>query len=163
MVRTIGWHFGMCVVLLAAVPGCDSHCGCGWDEEGSPQVRLGPVDGGAVTATIPNPCELHVNFGAVPIGQGASAFIQVENIGSGPLDLAQINPTLNAQFGLDYGTQQPVESGEFGQFAVTFEASTFGTVSSSFSILTDGANSRCPSDDGGVTVLTVALTGSASN
>jgi hypothetical protein len=163
MVSKIGWHVGMCVVLLAAVPGCDSHCGCGWDEAGTPQVRLGPVDGGGVIGLIPNPCEIDVDFGAVPIGQGASAFIQVLNIGSGPLDLAQINPTLNTEFGLDYGTQQPVESGEFGQFSVTFEASTLGTVSSSFTILTDGANSECPSDDGGVTVLTVVLLGSASN
>ena len=154
---------GLGAVLLVAVPGCDSRCGCGWDEEGSPQVRLGPVDGGGVIGLILNPCEIDVDFGPLPIGQGASAFIQVLNIGSGPLDLAQINPALNSEFGLDYGTQQPVESGEFGEFSVTFEASTPGAVSSSFTILTDGANSKCPSDDGGVTVLTVALSGSASN
>jgi len=163
MVARIGWSVGLYAALLAAAsPGCKP-CDCGWDEQGSPQVRLGPVDGGGVTGTIPNPCEIDVDFGPLPIGQGASAFIQVLNIGSGPLDLAQINPALNSKFGLDYGTQQPVESGEFGEFSVTFEASTPGAVSSSFTILTDGANSKCPSDDGGVTVLTVVLLGSASN
>jgi len=98
------------------------------------------------------------------MGQGASATIQVMDVGDGALDLAQINPSLNAEFGVNYGTQQPIQFGEFAQFAVTFEASTPGTVSSSFTILTDGINSECPNDGGlGGSILTVALTGSASN
>jgi hypothetical protein len=43
------------------------------------------------------------------LGQGASAFIQVDNDGPGALDLSRINPTLDADFRVNYGTQQPIQ------------------------------------------------------
>ena len=160
MVSKIGWCVG--VLLLAAAPGCDLNpCGCLIETPGTPSLSLGPVDGGGVIATSPNPCVLDVDFGTLPLGQGTSTTIHVENVGTGALDLAQVNPTLSPEFGLSYGRQQPIYSGEFGEFAVTFEASAQGTVNSSFTIQTDGVNPECP--NGVNSILTIALTGSASN
>jgi hypothetical protein len=161
MIAKIGLGVVVGVALSVAASGCEST-----DEFpfGTPKVSLGPVDGGSVIATIRNPCAIDLDFGPLPIGAGASAFIQVENTGVGALDLSEINPSLNPEFGVNYGTQQPIQLGGFNQFAVTFEASRPGTINSSFTIETDGYNSDCPTSGGlDGSTLTIALSGSASN
>ncbi len=109
-------------------------------------------------ATIPNPCEIDVDFGDVPIGLTDQVTVEITNVGSGALDLSQVNPTLDPEFGLSYGTQQPIQTGEFGQFGVTFQPYKVGTVSSQFTIQTDGSSSTCPNGTTNATV-TVKLTG----
>jgi hypothetical protein len=162
MVRRIGFHLGLWALVLAAAPGCESTDKTYY---GTPKVGLGAVDGGSVVVTFSDPCAIEVDFGSLPNGQGTSAFIQVENIGVFALDLSEINPSLKPEFGVNYGAQPPIEPGAFAQFAVTFEASTPGTVNSSFTIATDGYNSDCPSAGSslGGSILTIALTGTASN
>jgi hypothetical protein len=126
---------------------------------GSPEAKLGGQQGATtVVATFPNPCEIDVDFGDVPIGLTDSVTVQITNTGSGALDLSQVNPTLDPEFGLNYGTQQPIQSGEFGQFGATFQPYKVGTVSSSFTIQTDGSNSSCPNGATNATI-TVKLTG----
>src|SRR4029077_15891449 len=67
--------------------------------QGTPKAALGGISGaGTVMATFPNPCEIDVDFGNVPIGLSDSATIQVDNTGSAALDLSQVNPTLDPEF-----------------------------------------------------------------
>jgi hypothetical protein len=75
MAKRIGLNVGLWAALLAAAAsgckagGCPPPCGA----LGSPELVLGPLDGGDVVAAFPNPCETDVDFGTLPVGQGASA------------------------------------------------------------------------------------------
>ncbi len=113
------------------------------------------------TATYPNPCEIDVDFGSVPIGLSDQATVEIVNAGSGALDLSQVNPALDPEFGLSYGAQQPIQPGEFGEFGVTFQPYKVGQVTSSFTIQTDGWNSACPGGASNSSV-TVKLTGTGT-
>src|ERR1700722_1805172 len=127
--------------------------------EGSPQGKLGGQQGATtVTATFPNPCEIDVDFGNAPIGLRDQATVEITNVGSGALDLSQVNPTLDPEFGLSYGTQQPIEPGEFGEFGLSFQPYKVGTVTYAFTIQPDGWNSTCPSGAPNASI-TVKLTG----
>jgi len=153
------------LTLAAAVALGSSGCkGTGIQSTlGSPEAKLGGQSGATtVTWTSPNPCEIDVNFGDVPIGLTDTVTVQIDNIGSGALDLSQVNPTLDPEFGLNYGTQQPIQPGEFGEFGATFQPYKVGTVTSSFTIQTDGVNTSCQAAAGSTSTnatVTVVLTG----
>jgi hypothetical protein len=153
------------LLLVAPSAGCRKECVCFL--EGEPRLALAFVDGGTVKASSPNPCEIDVDFGALPVGQGASATatIQIENVGSGALDIAQVNPNLDPEFGLTYGDPQPIQPAEFGEVTVAFQPYRAGQVQSTFTIQTDGLNEQCPSPVEGESgdVLVVMLTGSGSS
>jgi hypothetical protein len=149
------------LTVAAAVALGSSGCKQGFiqNSQGSPQAKLGGQQGATtVVATFPNPCEIDVNFGDVPIGLTDQVTVEITNVGSGALDLSQVNPTLDPEFGLSYGTQQPIQSGEFGQFGATFQPYKVGPVTSSFTIQTDGVNTTCPGGTANAAV-TVKLTG----
>jgi len=132
---------------------------------GSPNAKLGSISGsGTPTATNPpgNPCEIDVNFGNVPIGLSDEVTVQIDNNGQGALDLSQVNPTLDPEFSLTYGQQQPIGPGNFGEFSITFQPYKVGQVQSTFTIQTDGLNSQCPAPTGsasGGSIVTVQLSG----
>ncbi len=128
---------------------------------GVPKAALGGVSGsGTPTASFPNPCEIDVDFGNVPIGLSDTASVQVQNTGTSPLDLSQVNPTLDPEFSLSYPTPQPIEPGNFGQFSASFQPYKVGQVTSSFVIQTDGVNSACPAPaGGGNSSVTIQFTG----
>jgi hypothetical protein len=124
---------------------------------GSPVVALGGQSGPTVvTAAYPNHCEIDLDFGDVPIGQISLATIDIGNTGRSTLDLQDIAPNLDPEFGVTYGTQPPIQPGGFDQFQVTFETYKVGQVNSMFSIQTDGVNPSCPAPG---SVITIQLTG----
>ena len=151
--------FSLAAALALGSSGCKSgNLGL---NVGEPEPKLGGQQGATtIIASSPatNPCELDVDFGDVPIGLTDSATLQISNIGSGALDLSLLQPTLDPQFGLNFGTQQPIQPGSFGQFTVTFQPYKVGVVSSTFTINTDGANKLCP--NGALnTPVTIVLSG----
>ncbi len=119
---------------------------------GAPEVSMGGQTGDA-TATIPNPCEIDINFGSVPIGLTDSVTVVIKNVGSSALDLSQVNPTLDPEFGLNYGPQAPIASGSVGELSVTFQPYKVGQVQSTFTIQTDGLNAQCPAPSGGGSIV----------
>ncbi len=131
--------------------------------EGAPNAVLGGQSGSPViTATYPNPCEIDVDFGNVPIGLSDSANIKIQNTGSSTLDLNQVSPNLDPEFSLNYSQQPPIQPGESDQFSVTFQPYKVGPVQSTFTIQTDGVNDKCPAPSGpssGQSVVTVQLIG----
>jgi hypothetical protein len=148
-------------VLALSCAGCfeKSYClDCG--AAGIPKVMLGAhSDAGTVAAQYPNPCEIDLDFGTVATGQEAAASIEIANLGGGPLDLSQVNPDLDPEFGLDYGVQEAIEPGAFDLFTVTFEPTEAGMVTSTFTIQTDGLNTECPSSGDVDSSLVVVLGG----
>ncbi len=125
---------------------------------GIPRIALGGQSGPAlVTATNPNPCEIDLDFGEVPIGQTSTATVEIDNVGRSTLDLQDISPNLDSEFGVKYGTHPPIQPGSFDQFQVTFETYKVGQVNSMFLIQTDGVNPSCPAPGSSITVQ---LTGS---
>ncbi len=133
-------------------------------QSGDPSFKLGGQNGATVAvATNPpnNPCEFDLNFGDVPIGLVDSVVVQVYNTGTGPLDLQQVDPTLDPEFGLNYPTPLPVPTQQFYPFTATFQPYKVGMVTSTITINTDGQNSLCPAPAAGATgnTLTVVLTG----
>ena len=100
--------------------------------------------------------------GSLATGQEIVATIEIFNVGSGTLDLAQVDPTLDPEFVLDYGTQQPIQPGEFGEFSVTFRPDKPGQVQSTVTVQTDGINPNCPSGPSSYNAVTVQLTGTGA-
>jgi hypothetical protein len=108
-------------------------------------------------ATIPNPCEVDIDFGNVLIGMVDNINVSVNNTGTGVLDLSPIDPTLDPEFSVTYPTPAPIQPAGFDQFSVSFSPYKVGQVTSSFTIQTDGVNAACP---GGLSAsLTITLTG----
>ncbi len=150
--------------LLAGValtgPGCKK-TGLG-QSLGSPKVSLGGQSGSTTLIPgIPNPCEIHLDFGDLPIGLTDSVTVRIYNNGSSTLDLLPVNPTLDPEFSLSYGEQPPISGGGFDTFGVTFQPYRVGPVQSSFTIQTDGVNSECSAPTAGSpgNVVTVMLSG----
>jgi hypothetical protein len=145
--------------LAFASSGCKSTGVVG--SVGIPKAALGGQQGPTtITPTSPNPCEIDLDFGNVPIGQTETATVQIDNQGAGALDLSQVNPNLDPEFGLNYGTQSAIQPGSFGVFTVTFQPYKAAKVSSTFTIQTDGLNSACPAPTSGAdSSITVTLTG----
>jgi len=130
---------------------------------GLPKVNLGGQTGDqTATATYPNPCEIDLDFGNIPIGLIDTATVQIVNNGTGALDLSQVVPTLDPEFSLNYqNTQQLIEPSTLGEFTVSFQPYKVGMVSSTFTIQTDGVNSACPAPTGANSgdTVTVVLSG----
>jgi len=150
--------------MILVGSGCKSEeCIC--ERFGSPTVDLGGYDGGEIiSANDPNPCEIDVDFGTLGVGLSATAFIQIGNTGAAALDTSQVNPTLDPEFGLSYGPQEPIQPGTSSEFTLTFQPYKVGQVSSTFTIQTDGINSECPAPTGTSAgdLLTVVLAGTGS-
>jgi len=129
-------------------------------------IDLGGFNGPEkISANDPNPCEIDVDFGTLPVGQPrATAFIQIVNTGPDALDLSQVIPNLDPEFALNDGTQYSIQPDALSEFTVTFQPYDAGQVSSTFTIQTDGINSRCPapSDESTGNTLTVVLAGTGS-
>src|ERR1700722_10243939 len=108
------------LVGVAGSSGCKCAGGaCEGDLAGNPKVALGgQSDAGTVMAMFPNPCEIDIDFGAVPIGKASSATILIENVGDGVLDLGQLNPALDPEFSLSYSTPSPIGPGHFAPLFV---------------------------------------------
>jgi hypothetical protein len=122
---------------------------------GVPKVELRDLPD-AGSADYPNECEIDIDFGSLSTSQQAQATIAIANVGAGSLDVAQVDPALDPAFALDYDLDgKPIAPGDFGSFTVTFEPKTTGAVASSFTIETDGVNSKCPVTD----QITVVLAG----
>ena len=150
--------------------GCKSECLCG-PVDAIPMIHLGGYNlggddvGEIISANDPNPCEIDVDFGILPVGRPpATAFIDIVNTGPDALDLSQVIPNLDPEFGLTYDIQESIKPGTLGEFTVTFQPYDAGQVSSTFTIETDGQNEGCP-EPGGESygdVLTVVLAGTGS-
>ena len=151
----------MSAVLSLGYAGCKY--GGPTPAEGIPEVALASISDAGIVAQDPNPCEIDVDFGTVSMEQEVAASIEVENLGFGELAVSQVNPTLDPEFGLNYGTQQPIEPGELDEFTVTFQPYMTGQVQSSFTIQTDGTNEQCPTPTGGNSIMTVQLTGTGAS
>ena len=162
--RVCDLAFALATILgMAGNSGCKciGRCG-GGDAAASPRVHLGAQTGDTTaTATYPNSCEVDLDFGDVPIGLIDTAVIQIENIGDAALDLSQVMPSLDPEFVVNWGTQQPIQPGSFGQITVTFQPYNVGQVTSTFTIPTNGVNSQCPAPTGSSAdnTVTVTLTG----
>jgi hypothetical protein len=153
------------VALLAGVAVAGSGCkqtGLG-QSLGSPKAALGGQSGSTVVnATFPNPCEIDLDFGNLPIGLTDSVTVRISNSGSSALDLSPITPTLDPEFSLSYPAEQPsIPGGGFDAFSVTFQPYRVGQVQSSFTIQTDGVNGLChaPAAGSAGNVVTVMLAG----
>jgi hypothetical protein len=130
---------------------------------GSPRVALARQSGPTpATASFPDPCEIDLDFGDVPIEQMSSAEIEIDNIGRWTLDLQQSTPTVAPEFVLNYGTQSPIQPGSFGLFQLTFQPDNLRRVTSGFTIQTDGANYQCPPPWDAGSIVTVQLTGTGA-
>ena len=132
---------------------------------GTPKVVLGGTDGPeSIDAGYPNPCEIDLDFGSLPVGQRATAVIQIENTGSSAVDISFGTPKLDAAFDLDLVMPQPIEPSTLYSFSVSFEPLDTGMASSTLTILTDGENPGCPAPTGtsAGNDITVVLAGTGS-
>jgi hypothetical protein len=158
----------LAIVMILAGTGCvKTEClDCGGI--GLPKVQLASQSGPeTIDAVYPNPCEIDVDFGSLPVGQRASAAIQIEDLGAGTLDISFGAPQLDAAFDLDLAPPlppQPIEPSTLYSFSVSFEPLDTGPVSSSFAIQTDGVNPECPWPTGSSAGndITVVLAGTGS-
>jgi hypothetical protein len=133
---------------------------------GSP---TGGVVGAGVPALSPNvgsgypslasPCELDLDFGSIPVGEGEESTIMVENQGTGILDL-EIG-ALDPPFSLTLPPSNEVQPGGSVEISVDFQPVNRGSFSSSLVIQTDGVNPSCPAAAGSGSNLTVNLKGTA--
>jgi len=120
------------------------------------------VEGQGVTSSVPNPCEVDVDFGTVPLGQQATATIEIANRGDRvvsfqPLTL-DLDPELSVNAG---GLQAPLAAGATAQLSVSFNpvrtAAVMSTLSIPFSTAGGAQGSICGS---GNSAITVNLSGS---
>ncbi len=125
------------------------------------EVNLSTQSGATtINAADPNPCEVDLDFGNVPIGLSDSAVVGVLNTGTEPLDLSAngtlatgIQPELLARL-------KSVPAGGAGHFTVTFEPFEAGLEFSTLTISTNDVNPSCPAAPGATgSALTVKLTG----
>jgi hypothetical protein len=152
---------GMAVSAVLSTAGCGKKCDC-IPAEGSPDVALGKQSTPTVMASSPNPCEIDVDFGSMPVGQTATAVINVDNVGAGILELTFGSPSLPSSLVLSEDTLEPLEPGTFFPFGIVFTPSAVGVVSTTLTVKTDGMNLRCPADpksDGVDVTVVVAGTG----
>ena len=143
----------LALVFAVTAAGCKGNVVLG--NSGVPRVDPGGQSGpGSVTVTVDdnNPCAVTVDFGDIPISQTETATIFVTNTGAGNLDISLQNPTLNAEFTLNFGNQPPIVAGAHGEFTASFTPYQVGPVSSDFTVITDGVNSLCGSGSSNVDV-----------
>ena len=163
-VPAVSRHSVALFALVAGVALAGSGCkktGLG-SSVGTPKATLGGQSGSTtVNATFPNPCEIDLDFGDLPIGLTDSVVVRINNDGSSALDLSQVIPTLDPEFSLSYPQQAPIQAGAYGSFTVSFQPYRVGQVTSMFTIQTDGINSLCPAPTGNSTgdTITVSLAG----
>ncbi len=155
----------MSAALVMVCTGCNSDCIGACGPEPIPEVDLGGQSdhAGTVVAQDPNPCQIDVDFGTVTTGQQVTATIEIKNLGAGTLDLADVNPSLDPGFSLNYGTRQPILPGGYKEFSVTFRPYKAGQVQSTFMIQTDGKNEQCPLTPSSENIVTVQLTGTGAS
>ncbi len=72
-------------------------------------AAIGKPSIGAPDATIPNPCEVDIDFGDVLIGLVDTIQVSVDNIGTAVLDLSPIDPTLTPAFTVIHPTPAPIQ------------------------------------------------------
>jgi hypothetical protein len=163
------WRRTACALMAlgaAQALGCDvfGRCSCISDGQAVPRVTLG-TQGGPTTvkATLPNQCEIDLDFGTLDADQSSTAIVQVDNAGADTLDVMPVSPRLDPAFSLpDFFTEpQRVGPGDVLEFTVSFSPSVVGPMSSSFQIPTDALNDLCPEppDGGRDSALIVRLTG----
>jgi hypothetical protein len=128
---------------------------------GSPSLNLGGQTGATTTTAVyPNPCEIDLAFGSVPVGLNDSVIVRIENVGAGALEVSPVNPTLDPAFTLNDGEQAPIQPGSFSSFSVTLSPVEPGPVESTFTIQTNGFNLQCPIPVGASdSILTAELMG----
>ncbi len=112
--------------------------------------------------TFPDPCELDLSFGSVPVDGGNSeAEIKIDNLGQGTLNLAIGASTID-QFSLMVrGAEQVPPAGAL-PIIIDYASVTRGPASSTFVIQTDGVNPACPTTPGQGTSLTLKLSGTGT-
>jgi len=129
-------------LAVAGLAACSAGIQVGKATSGDATSGPGPIGLGSqtgytpVTASDPNPCELDLDFGTVPIGVTSSAVVEAGN-NDEPFDLS-IDGALDPEFSLlsDKGLVPP---GSDGEVTATFGPVDAGTVSSSFTLLTNDA------------------------
>ena len=118
---------------------------------GSPLVNLGARTGPTTTATIPNPCEIDIDFGGVPVGETASAVIEVADVGSAPLDLTGLQSVAGPGFAVTYSTPL-IQPGGSTEVSATFQPIATGPDATTVEIQTNGINNACPAPTSAVTI-----------
>ncbi len=110
------------------------------------------VTGTGVTATVPSPCEVDVDFGVVPVGQASIEMIQIRNQTTRTVTFGAFTLVVPLDFFMSPTALAPLAAGASTQLSVSFAPTKSGAVLSSFSIPTRSPASACGSSSSTILV-----------